>query len=108
MFEGGAIMKVTKTVYDSKVIDIVYFDTRTDNLEDLYGAFETLSNRSHDSVESGNGKITIKVVRPLSQDDRDYRLGVVAKKLEKEKNGPKWRYDHDYAQYLRLKARFGD
>ena len=100
--------KIKTTVYDHKVIDVLDFSTG-DNVPDW--TVEELMNDLYlniiSSMDEGSGRVRVKVDRPLSQADREHRLGVVAKNsLAAGRRGFNWRERYDYEHYLRLKARF--
>ena len=105
-----SIPKIRTTVYDHKVIDVVKFNLY-DDME--LGAIRELMETLADNIASSeNGKVHIKIDRPLSTAEQKHRLGVVEKNLKEREKYSRWwgqrRMADERAEYERLKAKFGE
>lgn len=101
-------MKIRTTVYSHKVIDVIRFTLNDDFQVDAI--YELMNQFAEKIASSKNGSVHIKVDRPLSSEELDHRMGVVAKNMEKRERYRNW-YSRKYleserAEYERLKAKF--
>lgn len=104
-------MKIRTTVYSHKVIDVVDFVPPAFwSDDDIVNLFVALADKTIEGLGGGIGRIHIKVDRPLSQAEKDHRLGVVAKNLEEKNKYSRWysqrQLDNERKEYERLKAKF--
>jgi hypothetical protein len=102
--------KIRTTVYSHKVIDVVEFYTNDHAEWDVEELLDTLYFKIIDSMDTGQGRIRIKVDRPLSDKDTEHRIGVLAKNIKKkDESRRRWNrltLEGERAEYERLKKKF--